>query len=281
MSDLPVTGAAGVAPPPDAPTLPTQPLQADAGAIVVAADIYREGELVARAGDVISPIERARQNERTLAPLDYGAPKPTAVVGAVIAGKASDGLDPFYAELEKRNAVAVPPTVPAPVDRSLFPAGSNTDSPSRGVPRPIGDLGKQITGGFGAQPNEYFPLTGVEVKTVIEQLLDELHAQLQNDLRFHIATCYPRLSAKLSLIVTCAVQDAPVQIEKVFTHDQTPLAVAESLADTACFVISKARSEVAADGSPQTPADALRQELDLPVPRKRQLANGMSVDTIF
>src|SRR5262252_3924111 len=105
-------------------------------------------------GPTAEQIAAAHANERTLQPLVFGV-----VPRGVIADQG-----PASAEAVLEQTFATPPPTsdprktmtpamtetPVPVeDRSHQPAASSTDSPSRGVPRPITDTGKQITGGFG------------------------------------------------------------------------------------------------------------------------------------
>ena len=89
------------------------------------------------------------------------------------------------------------------------------------------------------------------------------------------------LKIKASVTIECAVQNAPVEIERVFTETKTPLAVAEQYADTACFVIIKQRRESDEAGHALQPADAIRKELGIEGPRKKltsQGPGGMLVD---
>jgi hypothetical protein len=162
-----------------------------------------------------------------------------------------------------------------------FPAASNSDSPSRGLPgtAPVPAARKsapiQTTGGFGEAEAEYFPLNGQELRTLIEQLMDEVHARLQNDLRFHIATTYPRVSARVQIIVEAEADDQTVSIEKVMVpQERVPLDVAQERADSVVFVVRSLRREFDEAGNVETPPDAMRDELGLQKPRKRTIKNG-------
>lgn len=152
------------------------------------------------------------------------------------------------------------------------PAASNTDSPSRGIPREIADPGKRITGGFGHPAEaQYFPLDGSELKQLIIGLMGNIADRLQNDLRFHLAITYPRVRARVVVEVEAYAQGEFDPIEKIFVHDKTPLEVAREVADQVAFVIVEQRREMAVDGSAENPPDRIREELGLERPFKRQV----------
>ena len=114
-----------------------------------------------------------------------------------------------------------------------------------------------------------------------EQLLDELYARVQNDLRFHISVTYPRLSIKLQLILEGEADDQTHVIEHVKPPvDKIPLAVAQEHADSVVFVIKAQRREFDDAGNVETPADAMRDQLGLRKPRKQQIKNGMGTAMI-
>lgn len=191
-------------------------------------------------------------------------------------------LDPT----DRRSQVDPVPTAPtadapnpfAPVDLSVYPAGSDTEDPSRGRPRPnLGNQrpGKEPSGGFGdASSLQYFALTGVELLALVETLMDEVHARIINDLRFNEALCYPRVRARVAIEVTGFAHDADFTIDKVIDHSKAPLEVAREMADEICFVVSSERAEVTADGESLQPPDAIRQELGLRRPGKRMVRSG-------
>lgn len=168
-----------------------------------------------------------------------------------------------------------PASVQAPVELSpILPhqrAGSHTDSPSRGVPQPIADRGKQITGGFGdVGEAQYFPLTGIELRLVIEDLLAQLHARIQDDLRFSMASTYPRVSAEVAITITGYAMDNSMQIVKrMRPHERTPIDVARAHADEICFIITAEHVEMTDSGESITPPDQVRHELGVEIPRKR------------
>lgn len=162
------------------------------------------------------------------------------------------------------------------VDGTYLPAASNSDSPSRGIPRAQLPKGKEITGGFGeAADGQYFPLDGQELLNVIWLLMDELAARLVNDLRFSIAATYPRVAVKAQIVVEGYAADQSFTIEKIMRpHDKTPIAVAEQRADEVVFVIKTERREFAADGEISSPPNALRQETGQAIPRKQWVGSG-------
>lgn len=323
MSDnLPATGTAGAVPPPDAPHEVSQPLTPE----------YER-----------TALARARENERELAPLTYGAPVQHPPAGTAVPSTggvgeatqaASEGkLDPFYQRMReggqmppavdtaaassgqpagqpikkilRRNRppvegshagpsgdraggadpgvghVAPAPGTPvvadplAPIDLSHMPAASNSDSPTRGIPRNLPtDPGKAITGGFGdAAALQYYALDGGELKTLVEQLMDDVHARLQNDLRFNEAITYPQVTARVVIEIAGFATDSAFTVEKILpsTHPAratNPLEFARSVADEVCFVVVAEMRETDDQGQSVTPPDAVRQELGLPRPQK-------------
>ncbi len=259
-TNIPATGGIGIAPPPGAPTdevsMPLQP------------------QLIAE------QAAKARQNERQLEPLTYPQQTPqTESNGVVAASGAVQEPKPVQAasgQLPKTFQMAKADP------KSEFPAGSNSDSPTRGLPGtapvPAARATSPLTviGGFGESEAEYFPLDGRELKTLVEQLLDELHARITNDLRFSVAVTYPRVSAKLQLIVEGEADDQAFMVERVMVpHDKTPLDVAQAFADSVSFVVRAQRREFDDKGDVESPADSLRDELGLPKPRKHSVGTGV------
>jgi len=159
------------------------------------------------------------------------------------------------------------------------PAASDTDSPSRGQPSGIVDPGKQITGGFGdAGDAQYFPLDGSEVRELTRGLMSVIDAQLENDLRFSMAICYPRVSVRVIVEVTAYAAggdggqyDPSFAITKVVAHEKTPIAVARERADEVVFVLVADRIEMTPAGESIAPPNLIRQELGLVVPRKQAI----------
>ncbi len=109
-------------------------------------------------------------------------------------------LPPFAPE--RRMGVPPPTTIhatPRELSVSHQPAASAGDSPSRGIPKPISDPGKIITGGWGPSSEAlYFPLDGTELRELTRMLLDKLNDRIENDLRFSPAATYPRLAPDAS-----------------------------------------------------------------------------------
>lgn len=159
-------------------------------------------------------------------------------------------------------------------------AASNTDSPSRGLPTPITDPGKKITGGFGELTDgQYHPLNGQELKALVEALMDTVHGQLQDDLRFSMALTYPRVRARVQIIVEGYAEADSFAIERLKPEPpngkpgSTPLALAQQLGDQIVFVVVAERREMDDAGNPvaSSAPNALRQELGLEVPRKQRI----------
>jgi hypothetical protein len=133
-----------------------------------------------------------------------------------------------------------------------------------------------VVGGFGQAEGEYFPLTGAELKTLVEQLLDEIYGQIQNDLRFHVSQTYPRVAATLTLRVTGEADDQGLTIEKVRPPvERLPQEVAEAQCDSVVFVIRKQRREFDDAGAVETPPDAIRRALGLTVPAKHEASGPL------
>lgn len=268
-TNIPATGEFGAAPP-DAARETTEPLQVDAGAIVV-----HDPRTKQPTGEVIDPIARAQANERELKPLTYENPA-APPSQSVVSGKTVNGLDPFYAEEAKRKAALA-----AAEPERTMPAMSNTDSPSRGLPgtapvpaarktKPIG-----VTGGFGdAGEAQYFPLTGPELMELTRALLDKLNDRITNDLRFSLAITYPRIAVKLQLIVEGEVDDQGFDVTYVDTKDQTPLDVAKQHGQSVVFVLTEERREFTVDGEVDSPPDAIRKELGMVRPHKQLVQTG-------
>lgn len=232
-------GRANVAAPADAPREVSQPVSAEWEA---------------------QAAERAARNARQLAPLVVPTGPPTVplvpaelgVVQAPKAVQAAPGSEPYY------------------------PAGSEGESPTRGIPGRGSMAGRSraplpVVGGFGEGPAEYYPLDGREVRILVEKLLEEVRAQIQNDLRFHLAVTYPRLTATVTVRVEGEADDAGVTVEKRMAHERTARDVAEAHADSVVFVIRRQRREVDEAGESETPPDALRDELGMARPAKRRL----------
>jgi hypothetical protein len=191
-------------------------------------------------------LEAAARNEQVLAPF---APQATPVPPLVAAVRATQ-----------------------PAREGHQPAASSGDSPSRGVPRPITDPGKVITGGFGAmQDGQYFPLDGAELREVILSLMDRLAQRLPNDLRLHQAITYPRLRVRVAAEVEAYAADGGFTIEFVSVHEKTPIEVARQYGDKVVFVLVERRQEFADDGGAEDPPDRVRESLGLERPRKQQI----------
>lgn len=211
-------------------------------------------------GPTADQVAAMQRNERALQPLVYEARKPLDV---------------------PKQVVTPPPqrvTPPPDEHRSHQPAASNSDSPSRGMPRPITDPGKTITGGFGVSgPPQYYPLDGSELRVACEDMLEKIHARIQNDLRFHPAACYPRVRATLTLTIEAYAQEKSHEIKTEFDHSKTPEAVAlEAGAVHSTFEVGEVIQEFDADGNPENPPDRVRDALGLEKPRKQfvEMAGG-------
>jgi hypothetical protein len=257
--------AEGAVPPPGAPHEVAQPLDE---------------------GLIADQLARAAANERELKPLVYTQqPRPSVEQPSI---SAADALSrsrrirqvrrhPSETAAHDTQEIAAAPTnQPVPtgfVEPPLphQPAASDTDSPSRGIPKAIADPGKQITGGFGdAGQAQYYPLDGIELRELVYSLMDQIHARLADDLRFSMAITYPRVSARVEVIIEGYPVDTGFVIPQVMKpYEKTPLDVARSYGDEVVFVVKAERVEMTADGESVTPPNVMRQELGLRVPRKQ------------
>ena len=208
------------------------------------------------------------------------SPASSAVVVAP-AGVEGAGSSPVVEE-------STPPpsfSAPAAPAEAYQPAASNTDSPSRGVPQPIADANKQISGGFGdVLEAQYFPLDGSELKALIEALLDDCYVRIQHDLRFSMAATYPRVRARVEVIVEGWAEDqSQAIVVHAKPHERTPIDVARAKADEICFVVVSAREEFDAAGNVSSSPNAIRQELGLTAPQKQRVntpGGPMIVDVV-
>lgn len=153
------------------------------------------------------------------------------------------------------------------------PAASNTDSPSRGVPRGT-EKGKEITGGFGVPGDgadaQYFPLDGTELRKVVLVCMDEMAKRIEDDLRFSIACTYPRAHVRVVIEVDAYGMEKTMEIPKVLPpHTGTPLEVARRYGDQIVFVVVAERQEMTPNGESVIPPNKMRSEAQLEIPRKR------------
>lgn len=232
---------------------------------------------------VQSQIAKARANERPLAPFSPGGVAPSVPPLTPTQVAAPGGRPP-----EVSASVAPPQIVLTDAPQTLEeaavqraraesnqPAASNSDSPSRGIPRPIADPGKQITGGWGAALEaQYFPLDGLELRVLTERLLEQLKAQIQNDLHFTPAMCYPRIAVRLVLEVTGFNVADSFSIQKGVAHDKTAEDVAKAIGQPLSLALQEVAREFNEHDEPIDPPDRMRDALGLPKPRKQAIDAG-------
>jgi hypothetical protein len=161
-------------------------------------------------------------------------------------------------------------------ERSHQPAASDSDSPSRGIPRPITDPGKVITGGFGnIGEAQYYAITGLELASLVRGLMDKLNARMENDLRFCIGLTYPKIAVRLWLEVESYAQNEGINIEYVKVPEkQTPVEIAKQHGDKVVFVLVEKKQEFDESGEPVDAPDRMREEMGLQVPRKQIVESG-------
>ncbi len=142
------------------------------------------------------------------------------------------------------------------------PAASDTDSPSRGLPRPQ-PRGKEITGGWGlgTQEPSYFALDGSELLQAARTLWDRLNSTLDQDLRFSLAVTYPQVKVTVKVVVEGAVPMAASESQAFTVSLETLLELSQSLQD-----------------SEESPPDLVRESLGLQVPGKHLTETRQWVD---
>jgi hypothetical protein len=211
---------------------------------------------------------QAMQHEQELRPLTYDQPGESLAPKPVFESSAEKNLQMTLRLAAQQRAEGREP--------NRMPAESDTDSPSRGMPTPSSDPGKQITGGFG-EPLEaqYFALDGHELKLLVQKLLKDLSARLENDLRFHVAITYPRVRVVVSVAVDGWAVEAGFHIEQGAEHLKTPVDVAlASGAEPISFEEVAIRREFDEEDQPENPPDRIRDELRIEKPRKQAIYEG-------
>jgi len=146
---------------------------------------------------------------------------------------------------------ALPPLPPDATPEEIADPVVNA-RPGKGY-RPIQDPGKVITGGWGLDasfPAQYYALDGSEIRAIALRLWEDVKVKMEQDLRFHLAACYPQALVRVSVEVAGATAGAAVN-DVAFTLASKIVVLEASLADT-----------------PDTPADALRVDTGLPRPYK-------------
>lgn len=301
-TNLPAEGHAGQRPPAGADLTPAQPLRPDAGTIV---DVH---------GVAHRPIDKARANERELAPLTYKDSIQQAaaeLAGTVAVPSVVQAVPVVQAAVVAAKPVIVVPTTSKAADPTQ-PAASNTDTPSRGIPgtafsphRTPGKDPLRVEGGFGSGSGEYFALDGTEMKVCLQQLLEDVLGHAENDHRVVGMTALTTAEVSLIAVLTADTEDQKVTItargentvrgdlvatitavcDRFHADLQTDmrlqmacaypqygatltLTVKAHAADPG-FTIVKHRREFDEAGEPETPPDALREELGLPVPGRQ------------
>jgi hypothetical protein len=210
----PVTGVFAE-PPAHAPRETTQPL--DASVI--------QGQLAKAAANEkeLQPLQFAIQKAVAAAAGAPEVPVPGGVVTAPPQAAPDTPAGSAHLGVPTPSPVVPPSPAPAPLPDGTAPLGeltkvhqpaaSNTDSPSRGVPKPQLDPGKVITGGWGhgamGQP-QYFALDGSELRALILTLWKDIEDRMAKDLRFMMACTYPRVMARITVDVCGATPDAAI-----------------------------------------------------------------------
>jgi hypothetical protein len=262
MAKADITGGMGAVPPPGAPQEVAVDLSdEDLAKRRAVAEAHRQA-LADRLEDP-SLLE-----ERSLRPLTYDQPGESLAPKPSVESSAERNLQTTLRLAAQQRAEGREP--------NRMPAESDTDSPSRGMPQPSSDPGKQITGGFG-EPLEaqYFALDGHELKLLVQKLLRELSARLENDLRFHVAITYPRVRVIASVAVDGWAAEAGFHVEHGMEHLKTPIDVALAAgAEPVTFEEVAMRREFDDEDRPENPPDRIRDELGIEKPRKQAIYEG-------
>lgn len=300
---LPAEGHAGLRPPAGADLTPTQPLTADAGTIIDT-DGYAHRPLdKARANErELQPLTYKDSVQQAAAEL-AGTVAVPGVVQAVPQVKAAvvAAKPPVVAPVTSK---APDPTQPAASNTDSPSRGipGTAHSPHRNPKRaPL-----TVEGGFGSGSGEYFALDGTEMKACLNQLLEEILGQAENDHRVVGMAALTTAEVTLQAILRADTDDQTVTMDRGGVNLNTDgnlvalitdvcdalhrdlqtdmrlqmswaypqygatltLTVKAHAADPG-FTLVKHRREFDEAGDPETPPDALREELGLPVPGRQ------------
>ncbi len=235
---------------------------------------------------IAQQLARAQANEKVLAPFDppKGPTPPPAAIVLTDAPPAPQAREVSPASDLNAAARALSEARAARQAGNTQPAASDSDSPSRGIPKPVFDEGKKITGGFGhVGEAQYYPINGDELHEIVKGMVDSMLKRIANDLRFSMAITYPRLICDLTLTFKGWAADVEEQVKVVKTHEQTPAEIAGQFGQAVVFVVQETKSEFDQDGEPLDPPDRMRDGAGLPKPQKQLVGVGtgrMLVDIV-
>lgn len=282
---LPATGTF-TPPPPGAPVETSKPLTPEYQAASLAAAQAHEKDLPpAPLGPAMQKAmaSAAAAQSLTKGPVQAAPPAmpPTAPSGSSLGGPVPPSEGPAVGgtavagapqtEVPAPSATPVPTPVPVPTGLSphalpVLPPDATPEEiadpvvnarPARGQPKPVTDPGKQITGGWGPQAAgmgfaaQYYALDGSEIAALAATLMEDLKRQMAADLRFHLAMCYPQAAVKVTVEVAGSEPGAAIN-DVAFTIQSRIALFTATMMDT-----------------PDTPADALRDQAGLIKPFKR------------
>lgn len=211
------------------------------------------------------------------------APSPTNGTPSAIPDAVDPATAPASATTPATSQLPLqPPSLStlAAEDLTRMPAASDTDSPTRGIPRQILPRGKEITGGFGdARALAYFALNGQELLALLDQQLGALYDRCKDDLRFNEGLCYPQVTLRVVVEVRGFVQDGNFTVERLLPADheacaRNPIAFCREVAEEVGFVLIQQHQETTAEGQPVTAPAEVRATLGLPQPGKRRVKQG-------
>lgn len=277
LRQLPVAVAQPLAQPPDAGAAAAPPLQRAPSRFGKGTAATRDANRAA--ADLKDQQRAARAAPPVVAASEVALPQPPVdAVGAHLAKEPKPVIAAGGAGAMVMDALKSRPVQASRGGDPGRPAASNSDSPSRGIPRAIDDPGKKITGGFGDGIDaQYFPLDGSEVLKVVWVVMDQLALRLQNDLRFSMAVVYPRVEITAAITVKGYAADQTFTIQKIAPPEhRTPEEIAILNGDAVVFVVSEERREFDRDGSISSPANAMRAEIGVVAPKKQFVGSGAS-----
>jgi hypothetical protein len=305
MANEHIEGRVGIAPPPGAPMEPSQPLRADAGTIIDIDGVAHRPIDKARAHErELAPLTYKDSIATAAAELAGTAvpgvvQAPSAVVAAVAPVKA--------AVVQPSVSRAPDPTQPAASNTDSPARGrpGTAHSPHR-ERAPL-----TVEGGFGVGTGEYFAIDGVEMKACLNQLLEDVLGQAENDHRVAGMAGLTTAEVSLRAVLLADTEDQTVTMDRGGVNSNTQgdlvalitavcdalhtdlqsdmriqmswaypsygailtLTVKAHAADPG-FTIVKHRREFNEAGDLETPPDALREELALPIPGRQIVVQG-------
>jgi hypothetical protein len=93
-----------------------------------------------------------------------------------------------------------------------------------------------------------------------------------NDLRFSVALCYPRVTARVVIHIEGYAHEMNFDLTRAAEHTKTTVEIAELVgAQPTTFELEGVVAEMTPDGESVMPPNATREALGLTVPRKQRV----------